>query len=116
MDELLEQTWRMKAASKIIQRKNLSQMDIIREASAGNCTEGCEGQWLQCAKEVLINNKIHLVAYATAIKQLLECGREKYRNLLLVGPTNCGKTFVLKPLDLLFNTFSNPASDKHAWV
>ena len=51
-----------------------------------------------------------------AIKQLLEYGRGKFRNVLLVGPTNCGKTFLLKPLERLFNTFTNPASDKYAWV
>ena len=116
LDELVQQTWKMKEASRIIQRKNKSRMEIIREASVENCAQECEGQWLACAKEVLINNKIHPVMYATAIKQLLECGRGKFRNLLLVGPTNCGKTFLLRPLELLFNTFSNPASDKYAWV
>ena len=116
LDELIDQTWKMKEASKIVRRKNQSRMEIIREASAANCTEGCKGQWLQCAKEVLMNNKIHPVVYATAIKQLLECGRGKFRNLLLVGPTNCGKSFLLRPLELLFKTFSNPASDKYAWV
>ena len=116
LDELLQQTWKMKEASKIIHRKSQSRMHIIREVSVTNCTEGCEGQWLECAKEVLINNKIHPVVYAMAMKQLLECGRGKYRNLLLVGPTNCGKTFLLSPLGLLFHTFANPASDKYAWV
>ena len=116
LDELIDQTWKMKEASKIVRRKNQSRMEIIREASAANCTEGCKGQWLQCAKEVLMNNKIHPVVYATAIKQLLECGRGKFRNLLLVGPTNCGKSFLLRLLELLFKTFSNPASDKYAWV
>ena len=101
----------MTEASKIIRRKNQSRMEIIREASAVTCTEGYEGQRLECAKEVLINKKIHPVVFTTAMNQLLECGRGKFRNLLLVGPTNCGKSFLLKPLGLLFNTFSNPASD-----
>ena len=70
----------MKEASKIIRRKNKSRMGIIREASATTCTECCEGQWLESAKEVLINNKIHPVVFATAMRQLLECGRGKFRN------------------------------------
>ena len=33
-----------------------------------------------------------------------------------MGPANSGKTFRLKPLELIFKTFSNPATDKYAWV
>ena len=90
LNAMIDQTWEMKEASKNVRRKNQSRMEIIQETLAANCTEGCKGQWLQCAKEVLMNNKSHPVMYATAIKQLLECVRGKFRNLLLVGPTNCG--------------------------
>lgn len=30
--------------------------------------------------------------------------------------TNCGKTFLLKPLEIIFRTFTNPANAKYAWV
>ena len=33
-----------------------------------------------------------------------------------IGPTNCGKTFLFRPLQSLFNCFSNPSNDKYAWV
>ena len=29
---------------------------------------------------------------------------------MIVGPANCGKSFLLKPLNVIFKTFSNPAS------
>ena len=32
------------------------------------------------------------------------------------GPTNCGKTFILKPLKIIYNAFRDPANDKYAWV
>ena len=35
---------------------------------------------------------------------------------MIVRNTNCGKTFLLKPFLHLFDTFSNPAVDKYAWV
>lgn len=35
---------------------------------------------------------------------------------MITGPANCGKTFILKPLTLLFDTFCNPASGSFAWV
>ena len=34
---------------------------------------------------------------------------------LIIGPANCGKTFMLKPLELIY-VFSNPANEKYAWV
>ena len=36
--------------------------------------------------------------------------------LLLIVPANCAKTFVLNPLNTIYNTFCNPASGRFAWV
>ena len=46
----------------------------------------------------------------------MDKGRGKYRNILVKGSANCGKTFLLNPLNVLYNTFSNPASSSSAWV
>ena len=43
-------------------------------------------------------------------------GRWKFRNILLTGPANCGKTFLLNPLNKVFITFTNPACTSFAWV
>ena len=43
-------------------------------------------------------------------------GRGKFRNIMLTGPANCGKTFLLNPLNKIFSTFTNPASTSFAWV
>ena len=116
LNEVIQQTWKMKEASATLEREKRCRLDIIREAAAGECVQGCEGMWLKCAEEVLYNNKVHPILYAAALRELLTLGRGKYRNLMIVGITNCGKTFLLKPLLLLFDTFSNPAADKYAWV
>ena len=116
LDELIQQTWRMKEAAVVLKRQKASRMDVIREAAAGTCVENCEGLWLRCAEEVLVNNKLHPILFAAAVRDLLILGRGKYRNFMIVGPTDCGKTFLFRPLQLLFNTFSNPAADKYAWV
>ena len=34
----------------------------------------------------------------------------------LTGPANCGKTFILNPLNVVYKTFSNPASTSFAWI
>ena len=50
------------------------------------------------------------------MRELLEKGRGKYRNIFLKGPANCGKTFLLNPLTVIYRTFLNPASTTFAWV
>ena len=78
--------------------------------------ENCSGQWLACARQVLDKNGVSLQFFGQTVLELLEKGRGKYRNLLIVGPANCGKTFILNPLNVIYNTFSNPASTSFAWV
>ena len=54
--------------------------------------------------------------FVTNIKDLLIHG--KYRNLIITGPANCAKRFMLKPLKLIVSDsiFENPANGKYAWV
>ena len=91
-------------------------MNILAEAKSGECIEGCGGVWFDCAMEVLRNNNIHPVVFAVALRELLQNGRGKFRNIMLVGPANCGKTSLLRPLQSLYKTFSNPSNDKYAWL
>ena len=67
------------------------------------------GQWLECALEILQKNGIERVLFADAIVALLALGRGKGRNIYITGPANCGKTFILDPLKVIFNTFLSPA-------
>ena len=92
-------------------------MQLIRENVLENCVDQCTNkQWLNCATEVLRNNKIHPILFASALRDALLYGRGKFRNIIITGPANCGKTFLLKPLEKIFNCFCNPAKDKYAWV
>lgn len=43
-------------------------------------------------------------------------GSRKYRNIMIFGAANCGKRFLLNPLNAIYNTFSNPACTSFAWV
>ena len=35
---------------------------------------------------------------------------------MLVGPTNCGKSFLLNPLENIYKAFVNPANGKYCWM
>ena len=91
-------------------------MEVIYNHAMGKCVDGCEGLWLRSAKDVLIQNNVRLTEFSKAMRTLLELGRGKHQNILITGPTNCGKTFLFKPLRKMFKTFSNPGNDKYGLV
>jgi len=117
LSELVSTTWRMHNAPKIVERSNKSRLDILKvHITDRECTEGCSGEWFNCAKEILRNNKINMYTFADAIRQCIIKGRQKRNNVMLVGPTNCGKSFLLDPLECIYKAFMNPSSTSYAWV
>ena len=88
----------------------------MQEAREHPCVCEHHGQWMAMAKDVLINNYIGEDIFAKAIMELLQQGRGKHRNILLTGPANCGKTFLLGPVTKIFKCFQNPAASSFAWL
>ena len=80
-------------------------MQRLQEAIQVNCVSTCQNQtWLKMAEDILKNNKVNKYVFAENVRDLLRTGRGKNRNLLITGPTNCGKTFILHPLTKIFDT------------
>ena len=116
VDEAIAVGWELETAESTPQRSKMSRIEILYSKLEGECEQGCDGQWLQMAKEVLQRNSIVRDDFAEAVRILLDKGRGKYRNLYLNGPCNCAKTFLLNPLNTIYKRFSNPASTTFAWV
>lgn len=116
VEELLTTTWEMHNAPKDLSRSKKSRIVILNDCLSEDCVEGCYDEWYHAAIETLCRNEIQVEQFAGAVKTLLEKGRGKFRNILITGPANCGKTFVLKPLVQIYNAFVNPASSTFAWV
>lgn len=90
-------------------------MSILESSADTTCkSEGCN--WLGLALQTLINNNINVTHFAKAIENCLQLGRGKGRNVMIAGPANCGKTFLLAPLTKIYNAFVNPACGTFAWV
>ena len=104
----------MENFKSIMDKQTQSRMEIIYTYAMKECDDSGQGEWLRCAKEVLRQNKIDSFDFSSALRQLLSKGRGKQRNVLIVGPPNCGKTFLLPLLEILYDTFCNPSNDKHA--
>ena len=64
-----------------------------------SCVDSCDMKWYECARQVLQLNNISPFVFADAMSDLLAHGRGKFRNIMIVAPANCGKTFLLKPLE-----------------
>ena len=94
----------------------MSRPDILRSFLGKGCVEGCGGEWVTLAEDILARNHVQSQGFKASIFEALEKGRGKYRNIFIAGPANCGKTFILLPLTLIYKAFSNPASRSFAWV
>lgn len=114
--ELIDSTWEIKYAGQRIERASKTRHEILVEARRGACFPGCRGEWLSAAQEILVNNGIERHTFAQSIQEALVQGRGKYRNIMITGPANCGKTFILKPLTVIFDCFCNPATGSFAWI
>lgn len=114
--EVINTTLELNNAQGDLERSQTSRLDILRHAQEAECVAGCNGLWFYCAHQILERNGIKKASFAKAVLDLLEKGRGKYRNIIIVGPANTGKTFMLNPLNEIFRTFSNPASTTFAWV
>ena len=114
-EELMVDAWCFENASQMIKDNNVDCIGKIQQNSTGQCI--CERMWLSSAKEVLAQNNIEYENFASAIKNALILGRRKETNILLYGPADCGKTFLLKSVcKILPNVFLNPAVSTFGWI
>ena len=116
ISDLISNTWRMHEAPEIIQRENISRIDVVKKHATEACIPNCNGQWLECARQLLRWNGHNTYTFTTAIRQCLIKGRSKHTNVFIYGDTNCGKSFLFEPLELMFKAFVNPATGRYAWV
>ena len=53
VEEVIATPWEMEEASEVSKRSKLSRVEILEKALDNLCDENCNGQWLQCAKQLL---------------------------------------------------------------
>ena len=116
VEEAIRVGWEMEEADKKLQRSKMSRMEVLRVVGEGECADGCNGQWYELATDILSKNNLTDGSFQEAVRNLLEKGRGNYRNVILKGGANCGKTFLLNPLIVIYRAFCNPARCSFAWV
>ncbi|EDO42666.1 predicted protein [Nematostella vectensis] len=96
INDILTTSWEMKTASARVVRSAKSRIEILNDAADGNCVDGCNGRWLECANEILYHNGLDQSEFTGYVLDLLTRGKGKYKNLMLVGAANW-KNFSVKP-------------------
>ena len=114
--KIMQTCWEMVEAVDNEQRDTKTRLQILEEVREADCVVGCNEQWKYLALQTLQRNNCSAKELRNAIKNALINGRGKGRNVMIIGPANCGKTFILKPLCDIFNAFANPASGTFSWV
>ena len=105
----------MAEATKQEERQNQSRISRLRNALTLDCPiPSCT--WYNMAIQVLNQNGINPYTFAHSMRTLIDKGRGKYRNIMLCGPYDCAKSFLLAPLSEIYDKFKNPSSGRYALV
>ena len=93
-EELLDTVWQMEDSDKKEDREKKPRMEILTEELEKPCAVGkrrsCESRWLQAALELLQQNGLPPAAFAAPVRDALENGRGKGRNVIIIGYTDRG--------------------------
>jgi len=122
VSRLIKTSWLIQDSKEVEERERktrLEQLEGFLEAEhAVDAEHGfrCDGKWLTCAMQILERNNIDVKLWQEKFQNCLRYGRNKMNNIFLLGVRNCGKTFLLRPLNLIYKTFCNPASGSFNWI
>ena len=116
VEECISTACEMEKASEVLERSKLTRIQNLEKCLQDHCSAECYGRWAECARQLLMSNHVPIKVFTEAVKNLLQQGRGKFRNILIKGPANTGKTFLLNPLNIVYKSFTNPATSTFAWV
>ena len=114
LSEIIATKRKIQATPEIVAQEQCNRMSITYNHAAGEYAANCQGEWIRCIKKILQNNETTVFFFTCALRNaFLKC-RQKNTSILIVGPTNCWKSFLLNQLELIFKAFFNPSTSWHA--
>lgn len=112
--QLIAKVHRVEDASRVTLRSNQTRIEILTDAAHNQpCTCKPDLNWSMAADQVLQFNGFNRCEVQVAVLNSLILGRGKKRNIFIIGDTNRAKSFLLKPLSLIFQSFVPPDSGSH---
>lgn len=116
VEETIAMVNSMSRAPESVQHSQKSRMQVLHESLCRSCECPEAGLWLRLAEETLRRNGYDPAEFCTAVVDLLRVGRSKARNVILVGGSNCGKSFLLRPLQRIYACFCSPAFNSYSFA
>ena len=115
--ELLRDARKLETCAESVALANTQRLDIIHAVlETGVCTCDTKGFWLVLAYDICEKNGIEREVMGRAFYNAIVKGRKKHNNIIILGESNCAKTFLVAPLRRLFKRcFSSPAASGFAW-
>ena len=110
-EKSLGKAFKAMGAKEIARRKRMSRVEILEEAATTACV--CDSNFGQHAymyhrmKEILQKNNLD-GPFQAAVFDALRRGRAKDRNIFTVGPSDSGKSTLVKGLGLIFRFYKPP--------
>ena len=95
LNDLIESNCEMPNAKGTLERQKTSRMQVLEKVRLSSCVDGSDMELCTCSRDILQKNGINSYAYADAIRDVLIHALGKFRNAMITGPANCGKTFML---------------------
>ena len=83
VNDAIETAKELNEAQERLKRANKSRVQLLEENAACPCIEGCDGEWISAANEILASNFITAESFASAIYAALKHGRGRYRNVYI---------------------------------
>ena len=120
--DILDTAWRIQDSEKNNERESKSLINNLHDAALENCRTDpntgmkCCGKWFNAALDILERNDIKPEFFAGLIHTALKHGRGKGRNVMIIGETNCAKSFMLMPLLHIYDCFTSPSGSTFNFV
>ena len=89
--------WKMENAMKDEDRESKNRLQLLQDAQKDECVADYNGLWKLLAHQTFERNNLCVKEFSLALMNLLVKGRGKGGSILIVGPVNCAKTFLIKP-------------------
>ena len=72
--------------SDVIEQGKLNRLELLEKSVEDPCVDQCNGQWLQCANQILRWNDVSRKAFSQVVKDILKKGEEisKHSNFYLI--------------------------------
>ncbi|KAF4682463.1 hypothetical protein FOZ60_010552 [Perkinsus olseni] len=98
---MLKRIWGMESAERDLIRASKSRMQILEETADSDVC-ACNGVTSSAIETILTRNEVPVHSFVRAIRRTLINGRSRNHNLMLAGPSACGKSYLIKHISVLF--------------